>query len=342
MKTRPISLLATSLLAIFVAIAAMGCAADPSDSGESANGSQTDSGSGGSGGSAGSAGSGGSAGSAGSGGSAGSAGSGGSAGSSGSTASGGSAGSGDSAGSGGSAGGGGSAGSAGGAGGAGTPSDVDCDALPLPENPDDVIATFEDGTGAVNQAPGRGGGFYMFNDESETGTQTPAPGPLPDATNMERCDSFYALCTSGDGFTDWGAGMGTDLGPTSSEGDGGAGEKSTYDASQYSGIAFWAKSNGEGPLTVRFSVKDKNTAPEGGVCDEDEASGPTACHDDWGKALNLTDEWKPYTITFAELRQSGWGAAYPEFDVENAYSIQLQTGPGVAFDYCIDDVMFVP
>jgi hypothetical protein len=226
-----------------------------------------------------------------------------------------------------------------GSGGAGSGGDIDCSAQPLPDDLDDVISTFEDRTGAVQQVAGRGGGFYMFNDG--TGTQTPAPNGLPDAVQMDRCDSLYALCTSGEGFTDWGAGMGTDLGPTTGAGDGGVGEKSTYDASGYSGVAFWAKA-GEGATTVvRVSVKDANTAPEGGVCDPDEVSGAAACNDDWGKSINLTEEWKPYTILFSELRQSGWGMVFPEFDVEHTYSIQFQVGPSVPFDFCIDDLVFV-
>lgn len=233
----------------------------------------------------------------------------------------------------------GAAGEAAGSGGAAGGGDIDCSAQPLPDDLDDVISTFEDGTGSVQQVTGRGGGFYMFNDG--TGTQTPAPNGLPAAVQMDRCDSLYALCTSGEGFTDWGAGMGTDLGPTTGAGDGGVGEKSTYDANGYSGVAFWAIA-GEGATTVvRVSVKDANTAPEGGVCDPDEVSGAAACNDDWGKSINLTKEWKPYTILFSELRQSGWGMVFSEFDVEHTYSIQFQVGPSVPFDFCIDDLVFV-
>jgi hypothetical protein len=189
------------------------------------------------------------------------------------------------------------------------------------------------------QVAGRGGGFYMFNDG--TGTQKPAPGALPDATKMMRCDSTYALCMSGTGFKTWGAGMGTDLGPTAKAGDGGTGAKTAYDASQYKGVSFWAKANGSSNVPIRLSIKDKNTAPEGGVCDAKVTSGATACNDDWGKALSFTPDWKPYTLLFADMRQSGWGAAYPSFDVKNAYSIQLQVSQGIDFDLCIDDVAFV-
>ncbi len=223
--------------------------------------------------------------------------------------------------------------------GGGSSAAVDCSALPLPANSDDVISTFEDGTGSVSQVAGRGGGFYMFNDG--TGTQMPPPGALPDATKVDRCDSMFALCMSGSGFTMWGAGMGTDLGPTSGGGDGGTGTKSPYDASMYKGISFWAKANAGSTGAIRVSLKDKNTAPEGGVCDDSVSSGATACNDDWGKALTLTMDWKPYTIMFADMRQSGWGAAYSAFDVKNVYSLQFQVNQGLDFDLCIDDLAFV-
>jgi hypothetical protein len=225
-----------------------------------------------------------------------------------------------------------------GGGSAGSGAAIDCTALPLPADMDDVVSTFEDGTGNVNQAAGRGGGFYMFNDG--TGMQTPAPGALPDATATERCGSMFAMCMSGSGFTVWGAGMGTDLGPTITD-DAGMMAKSAYDASGYSGISFWAKANPGSALAVRVSLKDANTAPEGGVCDMTMDSGAEACNDDWGKNITLTTEWAPYTITYAELRQSMWGKQFTAFEDTAVYSIQFQINKGLDFDLCIDDLAFV-
>lgn len=215
---------------------------------------------------------------------------------------------------------------------------VDCSALALPSDADDVISTFEDGMGNVNQSAGRGGGFYMFNDGS--GMQMPPPGMLPPARKEMRCDSMFALCMSGKGFTVWGAGMGTDLGPTGSA-DGGVGSKNPYDASMYKGIQFWAKANAGSATAVRVGFKDANTAPEGGNCDATMDSGPEACNDDWGKNINFTTSWAPYTILWTELKQAGWGKATTSYDVANAYSIQFQVNKGLDFDLCIDDLAFV-
>ena len=202
--------------------------------------------------------------------------------------------------------------------------------------PDDVLANFEEGTGAVLQVGGRGGGFYQYNDG--TGMQNPPPGMLPPATKVDHCGSVYALCTSGKNFSMWGAGTGTDLAPTS--GGMGMGTKQTYDASAYKAVAFWAKSN-SGPVSVRVSLKDKNTAPEGGQCDANAKTGAEQCNDDWGKAVTLSADWQPVTVTFSELKQGGWGKAFPMLDLKAVYSLQFQVSQGIDFDYCIDDVQFV-
>jgi len=219
---------------------------------------------------------------------------------------------------------------------AGSGSGPNCSALPPPTNMDDLVADFEMGTGATIQTPTRGGGFYMFNDM--TGMQMPAPGMLPPATSVSRCASTYALCMSGKGFTMWGAGMGTDFAPTT--GGMGAGMKQTYDASMYKGVAFWAKSN-TGSTAVRVGFKDKNTAPEGGQCNAMASTGPEACNDDWGKGITFSANWQPYTISFAEIMQSGWGKAFPQFQANAVYSIQFQVAQGLDFDLCVDDLAFV-
>ncbi|MBN1654838.1 MAG: hypothetical protein JXA30_13790 [Deltaproteobacteria bacterium] len=212
-----------------------------------------------------------------------------------------------------------------------------CSELVLPADQNDVIATFEDGLGSVNQdAPGRGGGFYAFNDG--TGTQTPPANSAtaPTATSISHCESTYALCTNGSGFSTWGAGIGTDIGKI----DAATGKKTPYDATQYKGVAFWAKSNA-GETAVKVKFPDKNTAEEGGVCDSSVPDGPTACYNDWSKTVNLTEEWQAVTITFSELQQETWGAIYDAFDITTLYALQFQVGPNIAFDFCIDDLIFV-
>ena len=218
------------------------------------------------------------------------------------------------------------------------PIGASCDALPLPTDPNDVIGTFEDGLGGVNQdAPGRGGGFYAYNDG--TGTQTPAPdtGEAPNATAVSRCGSTFAMCSNGKGFTTWGAGIGTDMGVASGD------SKSPYDASQYKGIAFWAKIEPGSLSNMRIKLPDKSTAPEGGICDENAEGESTYCFDDWGSDVTLEEQWKPYTILFSDLAQEGWGMVSSGFDPSTLYSLQFQVSDttGAEFSFCIDDLILV-
>lgn len=215
---------------------------------------------------------------------------------------------------------------------------IDCGALPLPSNAEDLIATFEEGSGVLVRIEGRAGSFYMYNDG--TGTQMPPPGGVPPASEMRRCGSRYSLCMSGRDFTIWGAGMGSDFAPRMSGMGGAAGSKQTYDASVYRGVGFWGRSNGP-TAAVSVALKDKNTAPEGNRCDPAAPNGATACNDDWMKSVKFTSEWQPFRILFRDLRQSGWGKMFSEFQSESVYSIQFQVGQGTAFDICIDDLVFL-
>lgn len=228
-----------------------------------------------------------------------------------------------------------------GAGGAGnTPVSI-CDA-PTATNPDDLISDFNDGTGSVNQnAPNRGGGFYTFNDGK--GTQVPAAGgsSAPDATATTCGEKNpYVLCTSGSGFTTWGAGLATDVGVVGTDS-----VKKPYDAiaAGYTGISFWGKSN-QGTYSVNVKFPNKETAFEGGLCDKAVAAGATACYDDFAKAVSFGPEWTLYTIKFSELLQAGWGRPAPtsSFDATTMYAIQYQVTQTVTeFNFCIDNLMFV-
>jgi hypothetical protein len=205
-----------------------------------------------------------------------------------------------------------------------------------PAKPEDLIADFEDGFGHVQQIPGvRGGGFYAANDG--TGTQTPGAGlsEAPAASPENHCSGAYVFCSKGSGFTKWGALIGTDVGVTE------ASVKKPFDASAYSGISFAIKSN-SGTPTMKVKFPDKDTAPEGGLCDKNESSGTKACYDDFLSTVPLTASWTPVTIKFSSLRQAGWGMPATAFDAKTLYSLQLQFDQLVDFDFCIDDLMFIP
>src|SRR5690606_17290411 len=102
--------------------------------------------------------------------------------------------------------------------------------------------------------------------------------------------SSFAARTFGSGFSSWGAGLTAELNAS--------GEiRSSYDASDYIGISFWARAAGS--LPVRFMVADGNTDADGGVCSN--------CFDHFGADITLGTDWRRYTFTWWQLAQQGWG-----------------------------------
>jgi hypothetical protein len=83
---------------------------------------------------------------------------------------------------------------------------------------------------------------------------------------------------------------------------------------------------------------DKNTTPEGGVCD---AAGGK-CSDDFGAGITLTEDWQQFTLKFADQAQVGWSmVVLPKLDTSALYAMHFQTGAMSKFDIWIDDLAFV-
>jgi hypothetical protein len=188
----------------------------------------------------------------------------------------------------------------------------------------DMIDNFEDGDGALVPNGGRQGYWYVFNDETIGGTQTPASDMvLPQAGGA--AGTSMAMHTTGNGFTVWGAGVGVDL--NNMGGD--PGIKMIWDASGSTGIVLMAKGNGQ----VRASVQIEATIPvaEGGTCDVD-------C-DPHGKVLLLSSEWQQFTLPFNQLTQEGWGTP-AAWDASTVVGLQFKVAANVNFDFWVDEVGF--
>ena len=71
--------------------------------------------------------------------------------------------------------------------------------------------------------------------------------------------------------------------------------------------------------------------------DEPPPSREERCVDGFTSSLQLTDQWKFYTVPFSEMRQGGYGKRAPEFDLKSVYSVTLGWGPG-SVDFYIDNV----
>lgn len=111
--------------------------------------------------------------------------------------------------------------------------------------------------------------------------------------------------------------------------------KGLYDASQYEGVTFFARRAPDSVGKMRLKLPDKATDPDGGVCAD--------CFNNFGKDIELTEEWKQYVVPFSEMKQEdGWGSPRPAaVDASALYAIQFQVNtPGAHFDIWIDDIAF--
>jgi endoglucanase len=192
---------------------------------------------------------------------------------------------------------------------------------------DFAIDDCEDNNNQVKMQGGRNGYWYTFADKYGTTISPPA-------------HSKYLMSPGGSRDSKYGARM---IGKVSKDGDpvyGGMGfsftdPKGPYDASQYTGISFWAKVGPGSTKTVRLKVPDVNTDPDGKVCKE--------CFNDFGADLTLTDQWKKYTIPFAAMKQmKDWGDPTPAaVNKSKLYGVQFQVNDsGANYDIWVDDLQF--
>ncbi len=175
-----------------------------------------------------------------------------------------------------------------------------------------------------------GGAWYTYNDETMGAMQAPIVGDPFLMTKVPKANgaSQYAANTTGNGFTTWGAGFGFDL-----NNDGVA--KKAFDASQYTGITFWALAGAGGATSIRFNVGDSQTTQEAGKC-------PAGmCGDDFGATLTLSADWQKFTFRFADMKAVNWSKAnLAAIDKAGLYAVHFQASQNTTFDIWIDDISF--
>lgn len=166
-------------------------------------------------------------------------------------------------------------------------------------------------------------------------TQSPTPvfaKPVPaESIPGGRCGSEFALHVLAGPLTDWGGTVGATLGPP-------------LDGTDWEGIAFWARVGTGSRTPIRLEVAEKHTAEKyigedgGPICNPDHTDDTveTGC-DKFGINLQLSHDWKLYTVPFDELRQKGWGLRAPYFDVSGILSVAFQFERG-EWDIWLDDV----
>ena len=171
-------------------------------------------------------------------------------------------------------------------------------------------------------------GFWSLANDGTAGTQTPAIMTMS-AIPGGRGASMYALHTTSSGFTKTGAQVGVDLNRKTT--------RSTYDASPYKAVHFWAKVAAGSLTAVHIALPDLHTDPGGALC----TKSPQQCYDHWAADRTLTTAWAEYTVAYTDLNQYGWGANdVTELDAQHVYGIQFSWGTP-AMDLWIDDIAFV-
>jgi hypothetical protein len=165
-----------------------------------------------------------------------------------------------------------------------------------------------------------------------------------------RTGSEYARRAKGDSSTGWGASIGFDFN-----------NRRGFDASPWTGVRFYARSNTQGGDRVRMHIPDWNTSPQGSCQADAEGNG---CDRNFGIELvetmsdgttvnKVAAEWTPYDVYWADLKQPSketiQGETRAALATTKIIGIRFQidgtgeTGGGTipAYDFWIDDVSFL-
>lgn len=191
-----------------------------------------------------------------------------------------------------------------------------------------MIADMENNDGTVCSTNGRAGAVYYFNDGTGA-AWPPAGGDGPRFSPLSACrgTSAVALHIRGVNFTIWGSGTGIHISDTG------------WDASAYSGLIMWARSDTKSELSIGVATTATQDVAYGGKC---EPSGGRQCGDHFATQRTLTSTWQAYQISFSELRQGGWGVVAPTANIDTTAVMELDliTPPATSFDIWLDDIGF--
>ncbi len=191
---------------------------------------------------------------------------------------------------------------------------------------DGNVDDFEDGNNQTNQEGGRDGYWYTAKDSQGSSFEVPAQGFATAEGGADGSTSAVHVkgTTASGGDQAWGVELGMNF--LSSQGE-------LYDASKYQAFSFKAKLGDKGAeKKVRVSLADANTHPSGAVC--------ASCYNHFNSSIELTPEWKEYTLAFQDLKQRpGWGNPRPaSVNAAKLVNVNYQIGGGKPFDLWIDDL----
>jgi hypothetical protein len=191
-----------------------------------------------------------------------------------------------------------------------------------------MIDNMNDGDRFVLPGRGRSGAWKTAGDGTPGPLATMSPDPDGNFTMTDTGDPCrkLAVYVQGSGYALTGVSFSVGLG-------------SPYNASAYRSLTFWAKVDPETTPRLRVSIPDKDTDPDGGIC---QSSGPNLCWDHYGLRETFTTEWAQYTIPFSSLTQNAWGNLGTAFDPASVYQVVFEIPVNANFGIWIDDLAFVP
>jgi hypothetical protein len=191
---------------------------------------------------------------------------------------------------------------------------------------EELIDDMNDMNRFIPSIQGRSGAWSSSHDGSPGVMMFPDPAANFEMSNTGDACHQYAVYVKGNGAVLGGSSVRFGLG-------------SPYNASRYDGISFWAKSDSGTNQVVHVAFPDKDTIPDGGLCQPSVSSGPTACWDHFGYRVTLTTTWTKYNIRWSQLAQDGW-AKKDGFDVTSIYQVIFQIPVGANYAFWIDEVAF--
>jgi hypothetical protein len=196
-----------------------------------------------------------------------------------------------------------------------------------------IIDDMED-TDPQNAAVGDRNGTWWLSTDLTDGTTTPEGNQAapPERILGGRCGSKYAMRITGEGFTEWGASL---IASFRYEDD-----VLPIDASAYRGVMFWGRVGEANTSPLRVQFQDKNTYPQGGVC-EDDPDSPDFCYNGFGtRVVPIDAEWQLYKLEFSRMGQRDFGFRTDALDTTELYAIEFGVIQNTVFDFWVDDLWF--
>jgi hypothetical protein len=156
-----------------------------------------------------------------------------------------------------------------------------------------LIDDFEDGDSVAVPEADREAYWFTIHDDS-AGMIEPDTNFLPVRPGAH--GSALAAHITASGYSVWGAGFSANISHFA------GGIRCPYNASRFSGLRFYAR--GSGAVRVELLIPEIVDQLYGGKCDP--GAGQT-CYDTHGVWITLTPDWKPYSFTWSQFMQRGFG-----------------------------------